>query len=98
MLGHLFDGLGRVFDAFLFPLLDLNLSNEVEVVPEPYPAAEGKPLTRSQAWSNFRKFLDCLIWLLLHLTCHIALNIVALLYIGLSSISCASLPILETMD
>ena len=40
------------------PLLDLNLSKEVEVDPEPYPTAEGKPLTRSQAWSNCRSFLN----------------------------------------
>ena len=40
------------------PLIDLNLSDEVEVIPEPYPAAKGKPLTRSQARSHFRKFLD----------------------------------------
>ena len=54
MLGCLFDGSGRVFDAYFVPLLYLNLSNEVEVVPEPYPTAEGKPLTRSQARSMMR--------------------------------------------
>jgi hypothetical protein len=52
---YLFDDLGGVFYACFIPLIDLNFPNEVD--PEPYPTAEGKPLTRSQAWSDFRKFL-----------------------------------------
>ena len=45
------------FLCLFIPLLDLNFPNEVEVDPEPYPTAEGKPLTWSQAWSNFRNYL-----------------------------------------
>ena len=54
MLSPLFNGLGRVCDALFMLVLDLNLSQEVEVVPEPYPTTEGKPSTQSQTWSNPR--------------------------------------------